>query len=126
MKKDKIIFWGTTLIIAGAMLISGVVDILQPDGFAEDIASLGYPLYFFKILGVFKIIGSLLLIIPKVSLKLKELAYAGFLFDFVYAALSHAVIEEYTKIVPPIIFLIILRISFQYKNKITNNDSSSI
>lgn len=118
MKKTKLIYWITTSLIALAMIAGGIMDIVQPDGFAEDVAILGYPLYFFTILGVFKIIGSIFLIVPSIPEKLKELAYAGFLFDLVYAALSHGVVGEYAKIAPPVILLIILMISYQYKSKL--------
>ncbi|NYJ28085.1 DoxX family protein [Allomuricauda sp. ARW1Y1] len=118
MQRDNIIYWATTLIIFGVMMLGGVMDIVQPEGFAENVASLGYPLYFFTILGVFKIIGSILLVVPKVSMKLKELAYAGFFFDLVYAALSHGAIGEYAKILPPVAFLVILAVSYKYKNKV--------
>lgn len=101
------------------MFLGGIMDILQLDDFAEDVKILGYPLYFFVILGVFKIIGSLLLVIPAVPTKLKELAYAGFFFDLVYATLSHGVIAEYSKIIPPLAFLIVLYVSYRYKNKLT-------
>ena len=120
MKKNKIIYWVSTLIIVLVMLLGGVVDILQPDDFANNVSALGYPLYFYIILGVCKVIGALLLVIPKVHLKLKELAYAGFLFDLVFATLSHLAVGETTKIAPPVLFLVVLVVSYQYWNKIND------
>ena len=123
MKKNKIIYWVSTLIIVIVMLLGGVVDILQPDDFASNVSALGYPLYFFVLLGVCKVIGALLLVIPKVPLKLKELAYAGFLFDLVFAALSHIAIGETTEIAAPVLFLVVLFVSYRYWNKINNHQT---
>ena len=50
----------------------------------QGISHLGYPLYFGNALVVFKVLGTLLLIIPAIPKKLKELAYAGFIFDFIF------------------------------------------
>lgn len=59
----------------------------------EGIRRLGYPEYFGNALVVFKVLGALTLIIPKVPKQLKELAYAGFLFDFIFASISHFAID---------------------------------
>ena len=94
------------------MLIFGVVEIIQPEDFVADSAQLGYPLYFFTLLGVAKIIGALLLIIPKVPEHIRLLGYAGFFFDFLFALLSWIVIGIFSEIVMPILFLVLLGTSY--------------
>ncbi len=92
MKKNKIFFWTSTSIIA---LLEGVIPALtsQTDLAKEGIRHLGYPEYFGNALVVFKILGVLALVIPKVSKRIKEWAYAGFALDFIFATISHAAID---------------------------------
>ena len=52
-------------------------------------AALGYPLYFMLILGVWKVLGTIALLVPGFS-RLKEWAYAGIFFNMTGAAISHA------------------------------------
>ena len=92
MKKEKIIFWTATIIIA---LFEGLMPALtsQTELAKEGIRHLGYPQYFGNALVVFKVLGVLTLIIPKIPKRLKELAYAGFAFDFIFATISHGVVD---------------------------------
>ncbi len=62
----------------------------------QGILHLGYPPYFGNALVVFKVLGALALIIPPVPKRFKELAYAGFLFDFLFASISHFVVDGFT------------------------------
>jgi len=59
----------------------------------EGIKHLGYPEYFGTVLAVFKVIGTLILIIPPIGNRLKEWAYAGFFFDFVFAFISYLAVD---------------------------------
>ncbi|HNP33646.1 MAG TPA: DoxX family protein, partial [Flavobacterium sp.] len=87
MKNHKIIFWTTTIII---FLMEGVMPALtsQTEMAKEGIRHLGYPQYFGNALVVFKVLGALTLIIPAMPKRLKEWAYAGFGFDFIFASIS--------------------------------------
>jgi len=71
MKKNKIIFWTATIII---FLFEGVMPALtsQTELAKEGIRHLGYPEYFGTTFVVFKVLGSLALVIPKVPGRLKE------------------------------------------------------
>jgi hypothetical protein len=118
MKKDKIIYWSTTILI---FLFEGVMPALtsQTELAKEGISHLGYPLYFGNALVVFKVLGTLLLIIPAIPKKLKELAYAGFIFDFVFASISHFAVDGlgYEGFVP-LVVLAILMVSYTYYQKL--------
>ncbi len=118
MKKDKIIYWSTTILI---FLFEGVMPALtsQTEMAKEGISHLGYPLYFGNALVVFKVLGTLLLIIPAIPKKLKELAYAGFIFDFVFASISHFAVDGlgYEGFVP-LVVLAILMVSYTYYHKL--------
>lgn len=118
MKKAKIIFWITTIII---FLFEGVMPALtsQTELAKEGIRHLGYPEYFGNALVVFKILGVLVLVIPQVSNRVKEWAYAGFAFDFIFASISHFAVDgvDFQSFFP-LIFLVILAISYIYHHKI--------
>ena len=94
MKKDKIIYWTATTIIA---LFEGVMPALtsQTELAKEGIRHLGYPEYFGTALVVFKILGVLALVIPQIPKRVKEWAYAGFAFDFIFATISHLMIDGF-------------------------------
>ena len=118
MKKAKMIFWITTIII---FLFEGVMPALtsQTELAKEGIRHLGYPEYFGNALVVFKIIGVLILVIPQVSNRVKEWAYAGFAFDFIFASISHFAVDGFDfQSFFPLIFLVILAISYIYHHKI--------
>jgi hypothetical protein len=118
MKKTKIFFWVTTIII---FLFEGVLPAFtsHTEFAKEGIRHLGYPEYFGVMLAVFKVCGSLVLIIPKISWRLKEWAYAGFAFDFVAAMVSIWVVDGFgAGLVLPVIFLLILTISYTTYHKL--------
>ena len=87
-KAGKIIYWISTIWLALGMLASGLQQIFHTKGFVDIIVHLGYPLYFLYILGVWKILGVIAILIPKFSL-LKEWAYADFSFAMSGAVFSH-------------------------------------
>lgn len=121
MKKDKIIFWTATIII---FLMEGVMPAFtsQTELAKEGIRHLGYPEYFGNALVVFKVLGAMILVIPKIPKRLKEWAYAGFTFDFIFASISHAAVDGFTfQTIFPLIILSILMISYIYYHKIHSN-----
>ena len=118
MKKDKIIFWTATTIIA---LLEGVMPALtsQTELAKEGIRHLGYPEYFGNVLVVFKVLGVLAIVIPQVSKRVKEWAYAGFAFDFLFAAISHGAVDGINgQTFFPLVVLGILAVSYIYYHKL--------
>lgn len=126
MKKTKIYFWVTTSII---FLMEGVLPALtsQTELAKEGIRHLGYPLYFGNMLVVFKIAGSLALIFPQVPKRIKEWAYAGFAFDFIAAAVSHAAVDGLGNFQAffPLIFLALLVISYLNYHKMVSSNGTT-
>ncbi|MGL2967535.1 DoxX family protein [Flavobacterium sp. XGLA_31] len=117
MKKDKIIFWVATVII---FLFEGVMPAFtsQTEAAKEGIRHLGYPEYFGNALVVFKVLGTLILIIPKIPGNVKEWAYAGFGFDFLFASISYACVDGFNFFtIFPLIFLGVLALSYVYYHK---------
>src|SRR5688572_23425070 len=87
-KRNKIIYWIATLWLALGMTSTGIVQLIKMKEEAEMMDHLGYPLYFLTILGVWKILGVIAVLIPKFPL-VKEWAYAGFFFAMSGAIFSH-------------------------------------
>ena len=94
MKTRSIVYWTTTVLVAFFMS-GGIAQLVQyranPHGVVPD---LGYPMYFFAILGVWKVLGAIAILVPRFR-RLKEWAYAGIFFDLTGAAASCAAVGGY-------------------------------
>lgn len=118
MKKYKILFWVTTVLI---FLFEGVMSALtsHTEMAKEGIRHLGYPEYFGPMLAVFKVLGSLALVIPAVPKRVKEWAYAGFGIDFIAAFVSILVVDGVgVAALLPLIFMGILAGSYLSYHKL--------
>jgi uncharacterized membrane protein YphA (DoxX/SURF4 family) len=87
-KRDKIIYWIATVWLSLGMVSTGIVQLLQNKDEVDLMTRLGYPAYFLIILGIWKILGVVAVLIPKYPL-IKEWAYAGFFFAMSGAIFSH-------------------------------------
>jgi len=114
-KRNKIIYWILTLFLSVGMLAGGIQQTLQIGGYNEIITKLHYPLYLLTILGVWKILGVIAILIPKFPL-LKEWAYAGFFFAMSGAVISHlAVGQNFTETIPALILLTATVLSWYFR-----------
>jgi len=121
MKKERILFWTSTSLIA---LFEGVMPALtsQTELAKEGIRHLGYPEYFGNALVVFKVLGVLALMIPTVPKRIKEFAYAGFAFNFLFASISHGSIDGIgIQAFFPLVIFGILAVSYVYYHKISEH-----
>jgi len=82
-----IAYWVTTALVAFELVLGGLWDIQRVPQVRGLIERLGYPSYFLVILGVWKLLGAVALVIPRFP-RLKEWAYAGVLFDLTGAIAS--------------------------------------
>lgn len=87
-KRNKIMYWIATLWLALGMTSTGVVQLIKMKEEVVMMNHLGYPIYFLTLLGIWKILGVIAILIPKFPL-LKEWAYAGFFFAMSCAIFSH-------------------------------------
>lgn len=91
----KVTYWIMTGLVAFFMGSGGIAQVMQyfasPHGV---VPVLGYPMYFFLILGVWKFFGALTILVPGFP-RLKEWAYAGIFFDLTGAAASNALSGGY-------------------------------
>jgi hypothetical protein len=95
MKTKTIVYWTMTILVAFFIGGGGVAQLAQfranPHGV---VPVLGYPMYFFAILGFWKVLGAIAILVPRFPL-LKEWAYAGIFFDLTGAAASCAAVGGY-------------------------------
>jgi hypothetical protein len=87
-KRNKIIYWVATVLLAFGMLASGLQQVVKTKEMAGMVAHLGYPPYFMSILGIWKILGVIAILVPGFKI-VNEWAYAGFFFTMTGALISH-------------------------------------
>ena len=93
--RGKIIaYWIVTLLLAAALMLSGIGQLMQFGGNVELVTKLGYPLYILTILGIWKVLGVIALVVPGFP-RLKEWVHAGIFFLMTGAAVSHAFANDY-------------------------------
>jgi uncharacterized membrane protein len=93
-KRNLIIYWIATGLMSFGMLGSGFAQIIHAKEMVDLIVPLGYPLYLLYIIGIWKILGVIAILIPGFKL-LKEWAYAGFFFVMTGALVSHLAAGDY-------------------------------
>jgi hypothetical protein len=87
-KSKRILFWVATGLLAFGMLLGGTGQLLRAPFNVDGIVHLGYPVYVISIIGAWKIVGVIVLLLPGLLLA-KEWAYAGFFFVLSGAVISH-------------------------------------
>lgn len=92
-KRNKIIYWIATLWLSLGMTATGVVQLMHVQEEADMMDRLGYPIYFLTILGIWKILGVVAVLVPKFPV-VKEWAYAGFFFAMSGAIISHLAVHD--------------------------------
>ena len=120
----KIIYWIATLWLALGMTSTGVVQLFKFKADVDQITHLGYPVYLLTILGIWKILGVVAVLIPKFPV-LKEWAYAGFFFAMSGAAISHIVSGDPVTQIFPSLLLLILTVSSWYLRPASRRSASA-
>lgn len=117
-KRNKIIYWVATIWMALGMLSTGIGQLVKGRAGAagaDSITHLGYPIYFLTILGIWKILGVVAILVPKFPV-LKEWAYAGFFFAMSGAAFSHiASGDPLSEILPSLFLLSLVLVSWYFR-----------
>lgn len=124
-KSNKIIYWIATSLLAIGMLQSGIFSVIHSKDWVDLVTALGYPVYLLTILGIWKILGVIAILIPRFPL-LKEWAYAGFLFAMTGALISHISIGDFAakSIAGPSFQILFIVLSWYFRpneRKINNN-----
>ena len=86
---------------------------------------LGYPDYFAYALIIFKVLGSIAIMLPNLPSKLREWAYAGLTFNLIFAVISHVMVDKnISYILMPIVVGMILAVSYIYDQKIKGHSKN--
>ena len=105
-------YWVTTIFGPASFVIGGVLHLTHAEQVMSGLAHLGYPAYFASILGAWKVLGAIAIVMPRFP-RLKEWAYAGFFFDLTAAAVSRAAVgDSAADIVAPLVFLALVLASW--------------
>lgn len=118
MKKTNLTYWILTGLLGALMLMSSIPDIMVvPDAVAIISTHLGYPTYFIPFIGVAKLLGVIAILVPGFP-RVKEWAYAGFVYDLtgaIYSAI--AVGDPAGKWMPIFIGLAVITASYIFHHK---------
>lgn len=114
-KRNRIIYWIVTLWLSLGMMSTGIVQLIKIEEEIDLMVHLGYPIYFLTILGVWKILGTVAVLVPKFPL-LKEWAYAGFFFAMSGAIISHLIMgDEAKEFFGPTLLLVLTVTSWYFR-----------
>ena len=94
MEKRKLIwYWIITVLLSFCIFFGGLSQALQLKEVLQGFKPLGYPTYFISLIGIWKMLGVIAILIPKFPL-LKEWAYAGIFFAMTGAVISHIASDD--------------------------------
>ena len=117
-KRNKIIYWIATVWLALGMVSTGAVQLFKAkegQGGVDMITHLGYPVYLLTLLGIWKVLGVVAVLIPRFPV-LKEWAYAGFFFVMSGAIFSHIAIgDPISEIFPALLLLFLTVVSWYFR-----------
>jgi hypothetical protein len=114
-KRNKIIYWIATVWLALGMVSTGSVQLLKVKEEVDNMHHLRYPLYFLTLLGMWKLLGVVAVLIPKFPV-LKEWAYAGFFFAMTGAAFSRiAAGDPMSQVFPSLLLLTLTVVSWYFR-----------
>lgn len=118
MKKDKIIYWTSTILGAGMMGASAYMYFSNPM-VAQGFQHLGFPDYFRVELGIAKLVGAALIAIPQIPRRIKEWAYIGFFITFISASLAHISSGDgMQEVLSPMLPMVFFAVSYIYYHRL--------
>lgn len=114
-KRKRIIYWVFTLWMSLGMVSTAIVQLMKNKDELANFTNLGYPAYLMTIIGVWKLLGVIAILIPK-RLLLKEWAYAGFFFVMSGAVISHLIVGDISgRTFPAILLFVLVIISWYFR-----------
>ena len=108
--KRNIVYWGATGLVAIVALAAGISYLAAAPQAVENFRHVGYPQQLRVLLGIAKLAGAIVLLLPRLPL-LKEWAYAGFTFTWIAATVAHYLAAD-GKLFLPVGLLALLAVSY--------------
>ena len=106
-----IVYWVVTAIVVLETAVGGEWDLTHNSHVDTVISHLGYPLFILSIIGFWKVLAVITLLVPGFG-RLKEWAYAGLFFVYSGAALSQFAVGDFQQSAGPVIFAILALLSW--------------
>ncbi|HRX00734.1 MAG TPA: DoxX family protein [Cyclobacteriaceae bacterium] len=114
-KRDKVIYWIATLWLALGMTSTGIVQLMRMEDEVSLITKLGYPIYILTMLGIWKMLGVVAVLVPRFPL-VKEWAYAGFFFAMSGAVFSHIIVGDGAiELFGPMLLIVLTIVSWYFR-----------
>ncbi len=114
-RRNKIIYWIATIWLSLGMISSGVVQLIPLEEEVVRMNALGYPVYFITIIGAWKLLGVIAVLINGFPL-VQEWAYAGFFFLMSGAVFSHlAMNDPAAEYFGPVLLLLLTLVSWHFR-----------
>lgn len=111
-KHKKISYWIITGLLSFCIFSGGLMQALLVNGVLKGFKPLGYPAYFVSLIGIWKMLGVMAILVPGFKL-LKEWAYAGLFFTMTGAVISHIASHDVKlQIIAPIVLAILTVLSW--------------
>lgn len=111
-KTTKIIYWAGAIFMSLWFGASGFFELTKNPVVWDITQQLGYPPHFIYILGVFKISGVLVLLLPNRLLRLKEWVFAGMFFDILFAFFSKITVLGFPSTIDAIVAFSVLTVTY--------------
>ncbi|TMM55790.1 DoxX family protein [Maribacter algarum] len=119
MKRNKIIYWISTGLLCALFMFSAMMYFFNYPRIEGFFINLGFPVWIIYPLAVLKVFGVIAILTKKVNL-LKELAYAGFLYDAILALSAHIIVDD-GEFMPAVIAIVATAVSWVYDRKVFGN-----
>ena len=121
----KMTYWVSTGLVGVMSLFAAFAYLSGSPQAVQGFAHVGYPQQLRIILGIAKLLGAIILVVPGLA-KVKEWAYAGFTFAWISAFVAHYLAKDGPIAFMPLILLLLLAISYvtrpssrQWQGKVT-------
>ncbi|WP_433631080.1 DoxX family protein [Chryseobacterium cucumeris] len=111
-KTTKIIYWSGAIFMSLWFGASGFFELTKNPVVWDITQQLGYPPHFIYILGIFKIAGVLVLLLPNRLLRLKEWVFAGMFFDILFAFFSKIAVLGFPSTIDAVIAFSVLTVTY--------------
>ncbi|MDC8099601.1 DoxX family protein [Chryseobacterium rhizosphaerae] len=121
-KTTKIIYWSGAIFMSLWFGASGFFELTKNPVVWDITQQLGYPSHFIYILGVLKISGVLVLLLPNRLLRLKEWVFAGMFFDIIFAFFSKIAVLGFPAAVDAMIAFSVLSVTYLMFRKLYSSE----
>jgi len=106
-----IAYWGATGLVTIVPLLAAFAYLTTSPEAVENFRHVGYPQQLRVLLGVAKLAGAIVLLLPGLPM-LKEWAYAGFTFMWIAASVAHYLAGDKPLFLLPVALIAVLTVSY--------------